>query len=390
MKLTSEVQIPPVIIFGAGEAKRTGAEIKKLSVKKVLIVTDKIMEKVGNLETIKRSLESENIAWEIFDDITQEPVMEYVDKGISLYKKSNCEALIGLGGGSAIDTAKAISVMVTNAGKIQDYMGMDKIKNPGVPMVSIPTTAGTGSEVSKYSIITDAQKNIKYLTGSFYLIPDVAVIDPLLTISMPKSVTAATGIDALCHAIECYVSEKANPMSDMFTLSAITLLSNNLRQAWANGDNLEARSKTMLGATQAGIALSVSTVTLVHGMSRPIGAYFHVPHGMSNAALLSTVMEYSILGNPKRFAKVAGAMGENISQMSSLEAAQKAVLAVKKLIEDIKIPSLKELGIKKEDLEKWAPKMAQDAIDSGSPGNNPRKASLEDIIELYSIAYSRG
>lgn len=387
MKLTSEVQIPPVIIFGAGEAKRAGAEIKKLSVKKVLIVTDKIMEKVGNLEIIKRSLESEKVAWEIFDEITQEPVMEYVDKGISLYKKSNCEALIGLGGGSAIDTAKAISVMVTNSGKIQDYMGIDKIGNPGVPMVSIPTTAGTGSEVSKYSIITDAQKNIKYLTGSFHLIPDVALIDPLLTISMPKSVTAATGIDALCHAIECYVSEKANPMSDMFTLSAINLISNNLRQAWANGENIEARSKTMLGATQAGIALSVSTVTLVHGMSRPIGAYFHVPHGLSNAALLSTVMEYSIMGNPKRFAKVAEAMGESTSGLSEMVAAKKSVEAVKRLLEDIQIPSLRALGVEKDKLASLSEKMAKDAIASGSPGNNPRQATIEDIIELYTIAY---
>jgi len=219
--------------------------------------------------------------------------------------------------------------------------------------------------------------------------PQVAIVDPLLTLSCPRGLTAAVGIDALTHAIEAYVSVKAQPMSDIFCLSAIELISGNLRQAWANGNNVEAREKTMLGALQAGIAFSNASVALVHGMSRPIGAYFHVAHGASNAALLGVVAEFSLIGNPTRYAHIARAMGENITGLNDLEAAQLAAKAIKQLIKDIKIPSLKALGVEKEKLDQLAPRMAEDAIASGSPGNNPRQATKDEIVELYKIAYSQ-
>jgi alcohol dehydrogenase class IV len=314
--------------------------------------------------------------------------VEFVQEGLKTYKENGCDFLLAVGGGSAIDTAKAIAVMVTNAGSIQDYQGLNKIPKGGVPFIAIPTTAGTGSEVTRYTIITDTKRDVKMLITSPFLIPQKAIVDPLLTLSMPRGLTAAVGIDALTHAIEAYVSVKAQLMSDIFCLSAIELISGNLRQAWSNGNNIEAREKTMLGALQAGIAFSNSSVALVHGMSRPIGAYFHVAHGVSNAALLGVVTEFSLIGNPTRYARIAKAMAENVEHLTILGAADLAAKSIKRLVKDIKIPSLQELGVDKEKLDKLAPKMAEDAIASGSPANNPRQATKEEIIELYTLAYS--
>jgi len=367
--------------------KRVGEVARELGEKRALIVTDEIMVEVGNVDKVKESLDSERIAYEVFSEVTQEPIVEYVEAGLKRYKDAGCDLVIAVGGGSPIDTAKAVSVMATNAGAIRDYMGLDKIKRPGVPLIAIPTTSGTGSEATKVTIITDAERNVKMLIGSPHLVPDAALVDPLLTLSMPPGLTASTGVDALCHAIEAYISVRANPMTDIFCLSAIRLLAENLRQAWSDGNNVEARRATMLGALQGGIAFSNSSVTLVHGMSRPIGAYFHVPHGLSNAALLPVVMAFSVLGNPRRFGEIARVMGEDVSGLNDLEAGEKAVQAVKRLVGDLRIPSLRDLGVKRERLEKVASQMAKDAIASGSPGNNPRQAKETEIVELYFQAY---
>lgn len=316
-----------------------------------------------------------------------EPTVDYVREGLKSFKDNGCDVLVAVGGGSPIDTAKAIAIMGTNPGSIEDYKGLGKVVKEGVPLIAIPTTAGTGSEVTQFTIITDTKTSVRMLIGSPFIMPKVAIVDPLLTLSCPRGLTAAVGIDSLTHAIEAYVSGKAQPMSDIFCLSAIELISGNLRQAWANGNNVEAREKTMLGALQAGIAFSNASVALVHGMSRPIGAYFHVAHGASNAALLGVVTEFSLIGNPARYAHIAKAMGENVTGLTDLGAAQLAAKAIKTLIKDIQIPSLRGLGVEKEKLEQLAPKMAEDAIASGSPGNNPRQATKEEIIELYRIAY---
>jgi alcohol dehydrogenase class IV len=266
-------------------------------------------------------------------------------------------------------------------------MGAGKVPNPIPPLVIIATTAGTGTEITKFTIIADTEKDVKMLIGTPFCIPTIAVSDPMLTISLPPKGTAATGIDALCHAIEAYVSKKAQPISDFIALEAIRLISANLRTAWANGSDVEARSNMMLGATLAGIAFSNASVTLIHGMSRPIGALFHIPHGVSNAALLPVWAEYSYIGNVEKFAKVAEAMGENITGLSTLDAAYMTYEAVKQLCEDIQIPTISGLGIDKAEYEKHIPKMATDAIASGSPGNNPRFATPEDIMELYKKAW---
>lgn len=381
--------IPPVLLTGSGSSEKVGEECKKMGFKKGLIVTDEVLSKMGVVEGIKKALAESKIPFAIYDKISTEPTVDYVQEGVKAYKENGCDFLLAFGGGSPIDTAKAIGVMATNPGSIEEYKGLGKVTRESVPLVAIPTTAGTGSEVTQFTIITDTKINVKMLIGSPFVIPKIAIVDPLLTLSCPRGLTAAVGIDSLTHAIEAYVSVKSQPMSDIFCLSAIELISGNLRQAWANGNNVEAREKTMLGALQAGMAFSNASVALVHGMSRPIGAYFHVPHGASNAALLGVVTDFSLIGNPGRYARIGRAMGENIAGLSDLEAAQLAAKAIKDLIRDIRIPSLKDLGVQKNKLDQLAPKMAEDAIASGSPGNNPRQATKEEIVELYSIAYEQ-
>ncbi len=383
-----EFCIPSKIITGTGCIDKVGEEILKLGVKRALIVTDANLIKVGVLDVVEESLSRSQLGYAIFKDIPTEPTVENVNEGIQSYKVNRCDCILAVGGGSAIDTAKAVSVMLTNEGDIVEYMGNDKLRNRGVPLVAVPTTAGTGSEVTKFTIIADATKEVKMLIGSIYLIPQIAFADPLLTVTMPKELTAATGIDALCHAIEAYVSLKACPISDIFAISAIELLSVNLRKAWANGNNLEARDKVMMGALKSGIAFTNSSVTLVHGMSRPIGAAFKIPHGLSNAFLLSTAMEFSLVANPTRFARVAIAMGANTDGLSEMDAAKISVEKVLSLVEDIQIPSMKEFGVDEELLNEKAMDMAKAAIASGSPSNNPRQVTKEEIVELYKVAYA--
>lgn len=387
MRQIKVFRIPSVVITGFGASKKVGAEVRKRDCTKSLIVTDKNLAKTKILKSVRTFLDSEEISYEIFDQILTEPTIDYVEQGLEKYKQAKCDCVVAVGGGSSIDTAKAISIMTSNPGSIRDYEGLNKILNPGVPLIALPTTAGTGSEATIFTVITDIKRDVKMLIGSPFLLPYAALIDPLLTISMPQKLTAATGIDALTHAIEAYVSVKAQTLSDIFALSAIKLLAGSLRQAWANGENLEARASTMMGAFQAGVAFSNSSVALVHGMARPLGAYFHIPHGLSNAVLLTSVVEFSILGNPKKYAKIAEAMGERIKELTVNEAASKASKAIHHLIEGIKIPTLRGLGITKKKLKEVVDRMAEDAIASGSPANNPRKVTKDEIIELYWRAF---
>ncbi len=384
-----EFRVPALMLVGSGAMEQVGEQCKKRGFQKALIVTDEIMRKIGLVNRMEDVLHRHDIQSVAYTDVNSEPVVEFVQAGLEMYQEQRCDFLLALGGGSPIDTAKAIAVMVTNPGSIEQYKGIGKIENAGAPLVAVPTTAGTGSEATIYTVITDQKTDVKMLIGSPYLMPDIAVVDPLLTLSSPPGVTAATGVDALVHAIEAYVSVKKQPLADMFSLSAIELISQNIRQAWSNGNNQEAREKVMLGALQAGIAFSNSSVALVHGMSRPIGANFHIAHGVSNAALLAVVTEFSLIGDPVRYGHIARAMGENIDGLGYMDAADMSVLAINRLIEDIKVPSLRELGVDEEKLMELAPAMADAAIDSGSPANNPRKPTKQEIIELYARAYNQ-
>jgi len=376
-------RVPPTIQFGLNAAEEAGTEAKRLGASKAMVVTDSALSSLGTIEPIVNSLKSAGVNTVMYDGVNSEPTLIHVSEGLDILKKENCDIIVACGGGSPIDAAKAISAMAANPGKIEDYMGLGKLEKPCVPLIAVPTTAGTGSEATVFTIITDTNRDVKMLIGSPFLMPVAALVDPLLTLKMPRGITAGTGLDALTHAIEAYVSVKAQPMSDVMALSAIGLLSEYLPQAWANPDNVEARSQTLLGALQAGIAFSNSSVALVHGMSRPVGANFHVPHGVSNAALLGVVMRFSLIGAPDRYADIAEALGLQVDGLTAMEAAMTGAEAVQDLIELLEVPTLSNLGVEKDKLDKLVSKMADDAIASGSPGNNPRKATKDEIIQLY-------
>jgi len=376
----------PLIVYGIEASKKTGEYAQSVG-RKALIVTDTHLDKMGILEGIKESLTSVQVDFTLFDKVTTEPIMEYVEEGLKVFIENKCDLIISVGGGSPIDTGKGISVLVTNKESMRNFEGINKISNPGIPHIAIPTTAGTGSEVTAATIITDSERDVKMLIMSPHIVPRIALVDPQLTLQMPQNITASTGLDALTHAIEAYVSAKAQPITDALSLHAIKLISENLPQAWSDGTNIEARAHMMTAALEAGLAFSNASVALVHGMARPLGAYFHIPHGIANAALLATVVEFSILGNPRRYAHIAQAMGENTHGLSLMDAAYTAAKAVKRLVESLKIPSLKGLGVDEEKFNKVVEQMAKDALASGSPNNNPRKASLEEIGELYRKAY---
>ena len=386
MMQTFQFKAPSVIVNGPGAAKEVGSFAKGLG-KKALIVTDNLLEKIGLLDEIKKALEVAGIPFTTYDKVVTEPTMDYTGEGLKIYREVKADFLIAVGGGSPIDTAKGISALATNPGKMSDFEGANKIPNPGAPLIAIPTTAGTGSEVTQFTIITDTTRDVKMLIASPSVMPRVALVDPMMTLLVPQGITAGTGLDALTHAIEAYVSVKAQPITDALALHAIRLISGNLRQAWCNGNNIEARTNMMTGALEAGLAFSNASVALVHGMARPIGAYFHVSHGISNAALLPTVIEFSIPGNPKRYVDIAEAMGEVTERLSIIDGAYLAAKAVKRLNDDLKIPTLRGLGVDEKKFHSIVSQMAADAIASGSPGNNPRKATTEEIVELYRKAF---
>jgi alcohol dehydrogenase class IV len=377
----------PVTIFGRGASDNAGPELKTLGARKVFIVTDEVLWKLGVLKRIVVSLKAENLEFQVYDRLPSEPTVEFVEDGTKLFKESGANIILAVGGGTPIDTAKAISVMATNQGSIDEFMGANKVPSPGIPVVAVPATAGTGSEVTIFTVITSTKTGVKMLIASPYLMPRLAIVDPLLTLTMPKGLTAATGLDALTHAIEAYVSRKAQPMTDVLAMSAIRLLAENLPRAWANPNDLDAREKTMLGAYQAGLSFGNASVALVHGMSRPIGANFHVAHGMSNAVLLGPVMEFSLPGNPRRYADIAAALGENVVGLADTDAARVGASAVKRLIKQLEIPRLRDLGIDKRKFQEAIPQMIEAAIASGSPANNPRTATKEEMAEIYNQAY---
>ena len=381
--MSTTFSIPPTIITGAGSAEKVGEQAKRLGTSRALIVTDPGILKIGYADQISKNLHNAGITSTIFSDVTPDPTLQNVSDGLTQYCGENCNIIVSVGGGSAIDCGKGIAIKLTNDGEFADYMGVDKIPNTGAPQIAIPTTAGTGSEVSKVTVITDTERNVKMMLSSSCLLASVAIVDPLLSLTTPSHLTAAVGVDALTHAIEAYISKRSQPLTDALALKAIRLISGSLRQAWADGENISARTDMMLGATIAGMAFSNSSVALVHGMSRPIGAYFHIHHGLSNAVLLLDVMEFSVVGAPQRFADIAEAMGEQIEGLSQMKQADAAITAVERLVNDINMPRLGQIGIDTEKFDEVVEKMTEDAIASGSPANNPRQASQEEITALY-------
>jgi alcohol dehydrogenase class IV len=387
MKKPAVFRVPKSIFYGRGSFEKLGMQAA-LRGKKALIISDKIMDQLGYVSEGQSYLNDAGIQSAVYLGIASEPTDKYVSEALFTFKREQCDLVISIGGGSCIDTAKAVAVLASNGGFIGDYIGGKKhAHHSPAPHIAIPTTAGTGSEATDVTVITNTSSNVKMMIKQPAFLPDAAIVDPLLTVSSPKNITAATGIDALSHSIEAYLSKKAHPMTDTMAISAMNLIAENILTAYKDGENLDAREAMSLGSLQAGIAFSNSSVCLVHGMSRPVGALFHVPHGISNAMLLPAVLEFSQEACVERLADIGRIFRPDIESGANREAAEIAVQSVKELCRKLNIPNLKEWGIDGEAYKKAVGKMAADAIDSGSPANNPKVPSKLELEELYHICY---
>ncbi len=372
---------PGKVFCGKGALELAGDTAGTLG-KKALVVTDPMMEKLGNLEKVTAALSKAGAAWTVYTGIDGEPDDGMIERGVKIYIEEGCDFLVGLGGGSPIDSMKAIAMIARYGGRPGDYLGK-AVAGKLAPMMAIPTTAGTGSEATQFTIITDRASQVKMLLQGPALTPDVAVIDPRFTLTVSKNITAATGIDALTHALEAYTSRKAQPLSDTFALSACERIFHFLKRAWENGEDEESRVQMSLAALEAGVAFNNSSVTIVHGMSRPIGALFHVPHGISNAMLLNVCLEYIVDGAEDRFGDIGIRCGLAAAEEGKNKAARSVLEAVAGLIKDMDIPSLKDYGISREAFFENIPKMARDAYASKSPSNTRKEITVQVMEELY-------
>ncbi len=379
--MSREFFIPKKIISGSGALDAAGTVVKNYG-RKPLIVTGKNVRKLECFANLCKTLEINGLEYAVFDGITGEPDNTMIASGAEKYKSEDCDFLIAIGGGSPIDSMKAIAVNVSGEKEICDYYG--KIIDIKLPkMTAIPTTAGTGSEATQFTVITDTKRNVKMLLKGAVLVPDVAVIDGSFGISAPKSVTASTGLDALTHAVEAYTSRRAQPLTDAVCISAVKRLFKYLPAAYADGRNLTARNETATAALEAGIAINNSSVTIVHGMSRPIGALYHIPHGLSNAMLLHKCMSFALDGALDRFADLGRAINAADEKADSKTAAAAFLNAVGEICRKLEVPSLAEYGIDKKDFFGNTDKMSDDALASGSPANTVKAVTKADVISIY-------
>lgn len=382
--MITEFNIPGTLIIGAGASKELVPRLARLRARRALLVTDAFMEASGLAGRFVRELGEAGIAVALFAGVQPDPTDNNVRDGLIAFVGGNCDVVVALGGGSAIDAAKAIAVMATNGEPLSQYQGYHKVPRAGAPLVVIPTTAGTGSEVTKVAVITDTARNVKMMMLDRHLLPLVALIDYELTLTMPPSLTAHVGVDTLTHGIEAYVSRKATTLTDSLALTCVRLAAEHLETAWREPSNQSAREGMMLAATLGGMAFSNSSVALVHGMSRPIGAVFHVPHGLSNAVLLPTVTRFSLAGAPERYATIAKTMRLCPPEATGDAAAGSLIEGLANLNVRLRIPRLRECpGVERPRFEAMVGKMAEDALASGSPQNNPVVPTAEEIVRLY-------
>lgn len=381
--MATPVILPRLMSIGENACEEITTVLASLNLRKPLVVTDKMMVKLGYAARIVEVLSSAGIHADVFDDTVPEPTVASISAGVRYAEEGDFDSIIALGGGSPIDSAKAIGVLAKHGGQMRDYKFPRIVNEAGLPLIAVPTTAGTGSEVTRFTIITDESNDEKMLCVGLAFMPVAALIDYTLTLSLPGRITADTGIDALTHAMEAYVSKKANAYSDTQALAAMRLIGPNLRTVYRTGADKKAREAMMLGSTLAGMAFSNASVALVHGMSRPIGAFFHVPHGLSNAMLLPAVTEFSIPAAPERYAECARAMGLGSVQDSDATANEKLLRELKAINEDLNVPSPAQFGIDKAQFMDKIETMAQQALASGSPGNNPRVPTTDQMAELY-------
>ncbi|GAB3275030.1 iron-containing alcohol dehydrogenase [Parahaliea aestuarii] len=380
--MSANITLPRILRIGAGASSELVAVLAELGYRRPLLVTDPFMVAQGFCERLTAPLAAAGIPWGLFGDCVPDPTTDSVDAGLAAWQAGDYDCLIALGGGSSLDTAKAVAVLARHGGRMRDYK-VPAAVHSAAPVIAVPTTAGTGSEVTRAAVITDTGSEEKMLCMGLGLVPEAALVDFELTLSMPKRLTADTGLDSLCHALEAWVSRKANPFTDGVALSAMRIISRHIRTACSEPDNRRAREAMMLAATQGGMAFANASVTLIHGMSRPIGAHFHVPHGLSNAMLLPEVTAWSLPGNPARYAEAAKVMGMAGAGDGEDAALDKLVAGLRQLNADLEVPGPAAWGI---DAGRWQallPLMAEQALASGSPGNNPRLPEVADIVDLY-------
>jgi alcohol dehydrogenase class IV len=374
----------PKIVMGPGSIKTIGEEIEARGIKKVLIVTDKGVIAAGLMDPIEKALEASDINYGVFDGVEPDPRYEIVAECVEMIESEKASLLIGLGGGSPMDITKTSAIMATNKGPIGEYFGINLIPKPGLPTILVPTTAGTGSEVTPIAILSDEGEKLKKGIVSPYLYPSVGIIDPELTLGLPPHVTAATGMDALIHAIEAYTSINATPLTDMYCVKAVDLIYNNIRTAYAKGDDIEARTAMMEGALLAGVGFANAGVTAVHAFAYPIGAEFHIPHGVANTLMLPHVIRFNVLGNLNKFAQLAEPFGIPTGGLDKLQIVDKVIEAIDRLADDIRVPRhLSDFGVKENDIEMLAEGVMKV---TRLLANNPRTLYLEDAKAIYKAA----
>lgn len=381
----SHFVIPNHTVVGTNVLSEAAPLLKKMG-NNAFIVTGRHVAVSDMMKQLTALLDENGIGCVIFDGITGEPTDTMIEKGVEMLKSSGCDFIIGIGGGSPLDSAKAIAAMAVNEGSIADYNGKE-ITGEILPLAAIPTTAGTGSEATKFTVITDSEKGIKMLLKGDVLVPKLAIVDSSFTVGAPKSVTSATGLDALTHAVEAYTSRKAFSMTDTLAVSAVKRIMKYLPIAYREPDNSLAREQMSIAALEAGICINNSSVTIVHGMSRPIGALFHVPHGMSNAMLLKECLSFAVSGAYEKFANLGRETGVASDSDSDETAAEKFIDSLQNICDVCEIPTLEQYGIDRDEYYSKISKMATDAVASGSPANTVKKVTVDDCIEIYKKLY---
>ena len=384
---TIELHLPQDLVIGGGTSDDLPEHVARLGIARPLVVSDRFLLDEGPAGPLVERLQAANADVATFGDVQPDPTLANVQGALQALRDHEADGVVAIGGGSPMDTAKAAAVAFANEGDVRDYAGYNNVPGPGLPLIAVPTTAGTGSEVTRVAVITDTDRDVKMMMLDGHLMARVAISDYKLTISTPANLTAWVGVDSLTHAIEAYVSKRATVVTDMLALKAARLIGANLRRAVSTPDDEQAREAMMLGATLAGAAFSNSSVALVHGMSRPIGAHFHLAHGLSNALLLPAVTRFSVVGAPARYATIAREMSLASADDADDTACERLVEELEALNAELDIPSLSAAGVEREHFERVVEDMAQAALDSGSPGFNPRPSTKEEIVTLYHEAY---
>jgi alcohol dehydrogenase len=375
--------IPTVSLMGVGASKQVGAQAKSLGGTRALIVTDKVLARLGVAARLQGQLEEAGVQAAVFDGAEPNPTDANVHDGLKAYQQQRCDMIVSLGGGSAHDCAKGIGLVAANGGDIRSYEGVDKSRKPMPPFIAVNTTAGTASEMTRFCIITNTSTHVKMAIVDWRCTPNVAVNDPVLMVGKPPALTAATGMDALTHAVEAYVSTAATPITDACAIKAIELVGEHLRPAVANGQSLEARDRMAYAEFLAGMAFNNASLGYVHAMAHQLGGLYNLPHGVCNAILLPVVCEFNLIAAARRLGHVAVALGEDVAGLAPVDAAAKGIAAIRKLSRAIGIPAgLKELGVKEADL----PTMAENAMRDACRLTNPRTATLQEVVGIFQAA----